>query len=312
MCVVGPCCCPRLADDTPGPPRPRAVCRGGGGGGTHTANSRQQTAAAAVNSRQAARAPTPPTNRGLSTATIYPRIKGDHTSRLDPPPKRTLTTTATRPHPPTFHHLQHHHPRPRCACVRPTNHTRQPSSTSAPCLVHPGVNRHPQGHCQRLCARHLSTEGQGEGPRFEGGWGPAGGEGGTRPVCVGGGGGRGAGGWRGGGDVSSRAAGQAGQQEGVYRERERGGGRVNGATLASKKNIRGMQRNRLTLAAVATGCLVLASLPPLPEPPSSTPLLTCRVSRRVWCRPLLLQPTAGRSPAADPCWHSHDHLHDTA
>lgn len=137
---------------------------------------------------------------------------------------------------------------------------------------------------------------------------------GAPDLCVwaGGGGGVARGGWRGGGDVSSRAAGQAGQQEGVYRERERGGGRVNGATLASKKNIRGMQRNRLTLAAVATGCLVLASLPPLPEPPSSTPLLTCRVSRRVWCRPLLLQPTAGRSPAADPCWHSHDHLHDTA
>lgn len=202
------------------------LCVGGGGaGGTHTANSRQQTAAAAVNSRQAARAPTPPTNRGLSTATIYPRIKGDHTSRLDPPPKRTLTTTATRPHPPTFHHLQHHHPRPRCACVRPTNHTRQPSSTSAPCLVHPGVNRHPQGHCQRLCARHLSTEGQGEGPRFEGGWGPAGGEGGTRPVCVGGGGrGRGAGGvegWRGCQQQGSRAGRAAGRR--IQGEREGGG-----------------------------------------------------------------------------------------
>lgn len=48
---------------------------------------------------------------------------------------------------------------------------------------------------------------------------------GAPDLCVwaGGGGGVARGGWRGGGDVSSRAAGQAGQQEGVYRERERGG-----------------------------------------------------------------------------------------
>lgn len=202
------------------------LCVGGGGEGAHTqqtADSRQQRQQSTADRRQG--------HQHHQQTGDCLQQQYTHASRVTtlqdwtPPPKRTLTTTATRPHPPTFHHLQHHHPRPRCACVRPTNHTRQPSSTSAPCLVHPGVNRHPQGHCQRLCARHLSTEGQGEGPRFEGGWGPAGGEGGTRPVCVGGGGrGRGAGGvegWRGCQQQGSRAGRAAGRR--IQGEREGGG-----------------------------------------------------------------------------------------